>query len=161
MHSPNDYIQEYISQLSKGVIQKAYKNIMKFMSDLSTYLKKRYPDYKVSALYYGYMDMTYFSFTSKDLKSKKLKIAIVYLHEQGRFEVWLSGTNRKVQAEYIKLMSHIDIGSYKLSKVKPGVDSIIEAILIEQPNFDHPEELKKQIEIKAIEFIDNIATFLN
>ena len=161
MDSPNDVIREYKSQLSIGMIQVAYKYIMKFMSDLSIYLKKRHPDYTVSALYYGYMDMTYFAFTPDDLKSKKLKIAIVYLHEQGRFEVWLSGNNRIIQAEYIKLMSHKDIGSYKLSQVMAGVDSIIEAILVEQPDFDHPEELKQQIENKAIEFIDDITMLLN
>ncbi len=31
----------------------------------------------------------------------KLKIAIVYLHEDGRFEVWLGGSNRKIQAEFL------------------------------------------------------------
>jgi len=160
MDSPNEVIREYKSQLSKGIIQEAYKHIMKFMSDLSKYLKKRHPDYTVSVLYYGYMDMTYFAFTPNDLKSKRLKIAIVYLHEQSRFEVWLSGTNRKIQAEYIKLMSHKDIGGYKLSQVMPGVDSIIDVILIEQPDFDHPEELKKQIEKEAINFIDDITTLI-
>ncbi|MDW7740600.1 MAG: hypothetical protein SCJ97_11200 [Bacillota bacterium] len=94
MNSPKEIIREYNSQLSKGMIQAAYKYIMKFMSDLSIYLKKLHPDYTVSALYYGYMDMTYFAFTPDDLRNKKLKIAIVYLHEQSRFEVWLSGNNR-------------------------------------------------------------------
>lgn len=160
MDSPNDLIREYKNQLSKGMIQEAYKYIMKFMSDLSIYLKKRHSYYNVSALYYGYMDMTYFAFTPDDLKSKKLKIAIVYLHEKGRFEVWLSGSNRKIQAEYIDSMSGKDIGGYKLSQVMPGVDSIIEAILVEQPDFDHPEELKKQIEKKTIKFIDDITAVL-
>jgi len=95
------------------------------------------------------------------LKSKRLKIAIVYLHEQGRFEVWLSGTNRKIQAEYINFMRNKDIGGYKLSQVMPGVDSIIEATMVEDPDFDHPEELKKQIEKKAIGFIDDIVKLLN
>jgi len=58
------------------MMQAEYTYIMKFMSDLSIYLKKRYFDYNISALYYGYMDMTYFAFTPSDLKSKKLNIAI-------------------------------------------------------------------------------------
>ncbi len=57
------------------------------MSGLSTYLKNRYPDYTAGALYFGYMDMMYFAFTPSDLKKMKLQIAIVYLHEEGRFEV--------------------------------------------------------------------------
>lgn len=161
MDTLNNYIREYKIQLSKGQIQKAYKGIMTFMSGLSTYLESRYPDYTVSALYFGYMDMTYFAFTPADLKIKKLKIAIVYLHEQGIFEVWLTGSNRKTQAEYIELMRCRNIGKYKLSQVLPGVDSIIEAGLVEKPDFDYPEELKKQIERKTIEFVNNITSILN
>jgi hypothetical protein len=94
------------------------------------------------------------------LKSKKLKIAVVYLHEEGRFEVWLGGSNRKIQAEYINLMRRKNIGKYKLSQVLPGVDSIIESILVEQPDFDHPEKLRKQIERLTMEFVDDIASML-
>ena len=160
MDSLNNHIREYNIQLSKGQIQKAYKGIMTFMSGFSTYLGCRYPDYSASALYFGYMDMTYFAFTPSNLKGKKLKIAVVYLHEEGRFEVWLGGSNRKIQAEYINLMKRKNIGKYKLSQVLPGVDSIIESILVEQPDFDHPEELKKQIEKKTIEFVNDISSML-
>ncbi len=118
---------------------------MTFMSGLRTYLESMYPDYTASSLYFGYMDMTYFAFTPYDLKNKRLKIAIIYLHEQGEFEVWLSGSNRKIQAEYIKLLSGKNLGKYKLSQTLSGVDSIIESTLAEQPDFDHPEELKKHI----------------
>jgi hypothetical protein len=131
MNSLNNHIQEYNTQLSKGQIQKAYKGIMTFMSGLIKYLRSRYPDHTTSAFYFGYMDMTYFAFTPSNLKSKKLKIAIVYLHEEGRFEVWLGGSNKKIQAEYINLMRCKNIGKYKLSQVLPGVDSIIASILAE------------------------------
>ena len=161
MDSLNNHVREYTIQLNKGQIQKAYKGIMTFMSGLRTYLKSMYSEYTTSALYFGYMDMTYFAFTPSDLKNKKLKIAIVYLHEQGRFEVWLGGSNRKIQAEYIKLLSGKNLGKYKLSQALPGVDSIIESTLAEQPDFDHPEELKKHIERKTIEFVNDITSILN
>ncbi len=161
MDSLNNHMREYKIQLSKGQIQKAYKGIMTFMSGLSTYLKNSYPDYTNSSLYFGYMDMTYFAFTPTDLKIKKLKIAIVYLHEKGIFEVWLAGNNRKIQAEYINFMSCKNIGKYKLSQFLPGVDSIIESIIVEKPDFDHPEELKKQIEMKMIEFVNDITSILD
>jgi hypothetical protein len=160
MDSLNNHIYEYKIQLSKGQIQTAYKGIMSFISGLSSYLASRHPEYTASALYFGYMDMTYFAFTPVNLKSKKLKIAVVYLHEEGRFEVWLGGSNRKIQAEYIDLMSRKNIGKYKLSQVLPGVDSIIESILVEQPDFDHPEELRNQIEKKTIEFVNDISSIL-
>lgn len=161
MESLNNHIKEYNTQLCKGQIQKAYKGIMTFMSRLSIYLVDRYPDYATSALYLGYMDMTYFSFTPSYLKLKKLKIAVVYLHQENRFEVWLGGNNRKIQAEYINLIRLKNIGKYKISQVLPGVDSIVESILVENPDFDHYEELKKQIEKGTIKFANDMIKMLS
>ncbi|MPN26887.1 hypothetical protein SDC9_174313 [bioreactor metagenome] len=161
MEPINECIMEYTAQLSKGQIQKAYKGIMTFMSELRSYLESKYPDYTAGNLYFGYMDMTYFAFTPVGLKNKKLKIAVVYLHEKGVFEVWLAGNNRKIQAEYIALMSSENIGIYKLSQVIPGVDSIIESTLVEEPDFDHPEALKRQIEKKTMAFVKDIISVLD
>mgnify|MGYP001024818597 CR=1 FL=1 len=160
MESLNNHILEYKIQLGKGQIQKAYRGIMTFMSGLMKYLENRHPDFIAGALYFGYMDMSYFPFTPAVIKARKLKIAIVYLHEEGRFEVWLSGSNRKIQAEYIKLLKLKISGKYKVSEVLPGVDSIIESVLVEKPDFDNPEELKKQIEVKTIEFVNDIIPLL-
>lgn len=160
MESLNAIIEEYTAQLRKGQIQKAYKGIMTFMSGLKAHMENRYPEYFASALYFGYMDMTYFAFTPLELKNKKLKIAVVYLHEQNGFEVWLSGSNRKIQAQCIERMRHKSIGNYKLSQALPGVDSIIEMQLVEQPDFDHVEELRLTIESKTIEFANSILSML-
>ena len=83
------------------------------------------------------------------------------MHEQGRFEAWLGGSNKKIQAEYIELLGGKNIGKYKLSKVLPGVDSIIESILVEQADFVQLEELKMEIEKKILEFINDITAMLN
>lgn len=160
MDSLNTKIREYTHQLSKGHIQKAYKGLMTFMSSLRAQLESQYPQYTVSALYFGYMDMTYFAFTPPALKDKKLKVALVYIHETGRFEAWLGGSNRKIQAETIELLTGKDIHGYKLSQVSPGVDSIIETILVEQPDFDHSDELKQQIENRLIEFIQDMISVM-
>lgn len=160
MESLNHQIKVYRTQLKKGEIQKAYKGIMTFMSGLSSYLEKKHTDFVSSGLYFGYMDMTYFAFTPSELKNKKLKIAIVYLHVEGRFEAWLGGANRKIQADYINKLKNMNLTHYKLSTVMPGVDSIIETILVEDPDFDHPDELMIQIEHKTIEFAQDIVTIL-
>ena len=161
MNSLNKHIHEYRLQLIKGHIQKAYKGIMTFMSGMKSHLEKNYPDHLTSALYFGYMDMSYFAFTPPSLKAKKLKIAIVYLHEQGRFEVWLGGSNRKIQVEYIERLSHKNLGKYKLSQVSPGVDSIIESILVEHPKFNNLEQLEMHIEKKTTEFINDMTTIVD
>lgn len=154
------YIDEYIRQLNKGQIQKAYRGIMAFMSGLKTYLENGYPDFITGGLYFGYMDMTYFPFTPPDLSQRKLKIAIVYLHEKGKFEAWLSGTNKKIQAELIQRLSQKDIGDYLLSESRPGVDSIIETTLVDRPDFNDPEKIKTTIEQKTLDFIKDIVELL-
>lgn len=160
MESLNNLISEYTDLLKKGMIQKAYKSIIDFMSGLKTYLGKKHYDYTISSLYLGYMDMTYFAFTPDVLKNSKLKIAIVYLHEESRFELWLAAANRQIQADYIDLFSEKDIGSYTLSKIEPGVDAIISAIIVEEPDFENEDELRYKIEIATLEFIEDMIKFL-
>lgn len=161
MNSLNTNIAEYQIQLRKGYIQAAYRGIMEFMSELRIYLVSRYPDYIVSSLYFGYMDMTYFAFTPMKLKSNKLKIAVVYLHQKGSFEAWLTGNNRIIQREYIELLESENIGEYKLSQVMPGVDSIVVANIVDLPDFDNIDILIRQIENKLIKFSDDMILLLN
>jgi hypothetical protein len=97
MESFNQYMDVYKKEMKKGTIRNAYKGLMGYILDLRTHFKNKYPEYFISGLYYGYMDMTYFSFSPESLKDKKLKIAIVFIHETVRFEVWLSGQNKEIQ----------------------------------------------------------------
>ncbi|MEL7603271.1 MAG: hypothetical protein AAGU77_08970, partial [Bacillota bacterium] len=102
--------------------------------------------------------MTYFAFTLPALKDRKLKIAVVYLHEECRFELWLAAANRKIQVDYIEKLRHKDIGEYTLSQAAPGVDAILYTTICEQPDFGHPEELKRLVEEKTLEFARNVAS---
>ena len=91
MKSLNEYVNEYRKQIEKGDIKEAYKGLMEYIMDLRRQFKNKYPEYFVSgSIYQGYMDMTYFSFIPVSLKSKKLRIAIVFIHDKIRFEVWLA-----------------------------------------------------------------------
>ncbi|HZK60616.1 MAG TPA: hypothetical protein VFC41_00980 [Anaerovoracaceae bacterium] len=99
-------MDEYKKQLHKGAIQKAYRGLMDYVMALRTYFENKYPDYSVSgSIYFGYMDMTYFSFFPESLKLKKLKVGIVFVHEIFRFEVRLFGYNKGIQAKYWKLFN--------------------------------------------------------
>jgi hypothetical protein len=89
MESLRDYMLEYRKQLEKGHVQEAYRGLMGYIMDLRMYLKNKYPEYFISGIYQGYMDMTYFSFTPDSLKSLKLKIAVVFIYDTFKFEVWL------------------------------------------------------------------------
>jgi hypothetical protein len=154
-------MSEYRKQLEKGAIQKAYKGLMEYIMDLRTHLKNKYPDYFVSgSIYYGYMDMTYFSFFPESLKQHDLKIAIVFIHDSFRFEAWLAGYNKQVQAKYWKLFKESDWNKYHIVPSTKGVDSIVEYILVDNPDFNDLDTLTKQIEKETLKFITDVESFL-
>jgi hypothetical protein len=162
MKSFQENMKEYKKQLEKGAIQKAYLGLMEYMTYLKTQFKKGYPDYAVSgSLYFGYMDMTYFSIFPKSLKERDLKIAIVFLHEEFRFEVWLSGKNKQVLKKYWELFNDRGWDKYKIVAPVKGVDSIVEHILVDNPNFGDLDALSHQIDLGAVKFIQEVENFLS
>ncbi|MBN1618039.1 hypothetical protein JW887_01695 [Candidatus Dojkabacteria bacterium] len=157
MKSINDNIQEYRLQMQKGDVPTAYREILKYMLKLKTYFQKQYANLSLpGGLYQGYMDMTYFSIIPESLKSKKLKIAVVFIHEDTRFEVWLSGYNKNVQKKYLDLMQKKDLGKYRTPPSLDGYDSILEYTLVEDPDFDNQEELTTRIEKGVVDFIKDV-----
>jgi len=161
MESFHEYMNEYKKQLNKGYIQEAYRGLMDYFGDLRSYLKNKHPEYFVSSsIYYGYMDMTYFSFFPKSLKRRDLKIAIVFIHDTFRFEVWLAGVNRDVQAKYWKLIKENDWDKYHISSNPRTVDYIVDHILIDKPDFSDLDTLTKQIERGTLDFIRDVEGFL-
>ena len=162
MESFHDDIIEYRKQMEKGVINKAYKGLMEYILNLRTYFRNKYPDYFVSgSIYFGYMDMTYFSFYPKSFGNKKLKIAIVFIHESMRFEAWLAGYNKQVQSKYWKLIKESDWNKYHLVSTTKGADSILEHILVDNPDFRDLDKLTKQIERETMKFIKAVESFLS
>ena len=162
METFHEYINEYRKQMEKGAIQKAYKGLMEYIMDLRTHFKNKYPDYVVSSnIYFGYMDMTYFSFFPESLKNRGLKIAIVFIHETFRFEVWLAGYNKQAQTKYWKLFKESEWNKYHLVPTTKGFDSIIEYVLVDDPDFSDLEPLTKQIERETLKFIKDVESFLS
>ncbi len=162
MGSFHEDMTEYRQQLEKGAIQVAYKGLMEYMMGLKTYLQNKYPDHYVSgSIYYGYMDMTYFSFIPGSLKNLKLKIAIVFLHETFKFEVWLAGVNKQVQQKYWLLFQESDWNKYHLVPSTQGMDSIIEHVLVVDPDFSDLDAMTDRIEQGTLSFIRDIESFLS
>jgi hypothetical protein len=162
MGSFQDSVNEYQKQLGKGVIKEAYKGLMEYMMGLRTHFEKEYPDYLVSgSIYFGYMDMTYFSIIPEFFKQRKLKIAVVLLHEKMRFEVWLAGYNKLFQSSYWKLIKEAGWNKYCIVTTTKGVDSIIEHVLVDRPDFNELDSLTTQIEIGILNFIKGVSDFLS
>ena len=162
MTSFHESMNEYRKQLEKGSIQVAYRGLMDYFNALKRYFARNYPDHSVSgSVYYGYMDMTYFSFFPDTFKRRKLKVAIVFLHEAFRFEVWLVGSNRTVQTQYWKLFIESDWNNYHIATPAKGVDAILDHIVIDTPDFRDLDTLTKQIERGTLTFIEDVENFLS
>ncbi|NLP09334.1 hypothetical protein GX408_02945 [bacterium] len=161
MESLQSLIQDYKKQMERGAVPKAYRGLMEYLMALRANLQKKHPDYSLSAsLYQGYMDMTYFAFTPKSLQQKKLKIAIVFVHESCRFEAWLAAYNKPVQATYWKWFKESGWNPASLVPTIKGVDSILETILVDEPDFSDLNGLNKKIEQAALKWIKEVEAFL-
>jgi hypothetical protein len=162
MGSFPESMNEYKKQLKRGYIQDAYQGLMEYFRDLRAYFKNTYPEYSVSdSIYYGYMDMTYFSLFPESLKRRKLKIPIVFTHDTFKFEVWLSGSNRNVQTRYWKLLKESDWNKYHLASNPRAIDYVLDHSLINNPDFGDLATLTKQIERGTLEFIRDVEGFLS
>ncbi|MFC1948600.1 DUF7000 family protein [Chloroflexota bacterium] len=161
MESMPEYIKEYKKQLGKGVIQRAYQGLMKYIMDLRTHFSNNFPDFAPGNIYHGYMDMTYFPISPKSLKSRKLKIAVVFNYDQFRFEAWLAGYNKQIQQKYWILFQESDWNKYRIPSAIKGVDSIVEYTLAENPDFVDLGGLTKLIEKGILYFINDIEDFLS
>ena len=100
--------------------------------------------------------MTYFSLFPESLKRRGLKTAIVFVYDSFRFEVWLSGSNRKVQSKYWKLFKESDWNKYDLASNPKREDYVIDHILVSDPDFGDLDALTSQIERGTLEFIKDV-----
>ena len=157
MKSLNELIEEYTHHLQQGEIQIAYKGIIDFLGKLRAEFIKKYPHYDVSSIYQGYMDMSYFSLNTKSLKDKGLKIAIVYLHDKGGFEVWLSARNRDIAKSYASLLNSNISGDVNIFHDPNNPDAIIECILSPKPNFEDQSSLIDIIDEGVEKFVTKIS----
>ncbi len=105
--------------------------------------------------------MSYFSLNTKLLKDKGLKIAIVYLHEKGDFEVWLSARNRDIAKSYASILNSNISGDVNLFHDINNPDAIIECILTPEPDFEDQVSLIDIIDQSVEKFITTISESLS
>ena len=155
-------MKEFKKQLESGDIIKAYQGLMVYFRELRTHFKDKYTAYSIPGnIYYGYMDMTYFAILPESLKQRKLKIAIVFVYDAFRFEVWLSGMNRKVQVQYNKLIEETGWDKYHLTPNPGSEDSILDQVLVEDPDFSDLDLLTEKIDSGTLKFINDVEDFFS
>jgi hypothetical protein len=159
MKTMNQLIGDYTCHLQLGEIQVAYKGIIDFLGKLRADFIKKYPHFDTSSLYQGYMDMSYFALSTELLKEKGLKIAIVYLHEQGVFEVWLAARNKQIAKRYEALLNS-NMSNIAVFHDNNNQDAIIECILTTTPDFEDQALLTDIIELGTEKFVTAITRIL-
>lgn len=156
-----EQMRVYTDCLQKGSIQQAYKGLLQFMLGLRNDISSAHPELgQAGSFYAGNMDMSYFAIVPEALKQRGLKIAVVYLHEAARFEVWLSAANKKIQERYWEALSRSTWRKYRLVPTTHGYDSILEAVLADLPDFSDLPALSAQITQGTLVFIDDVEAFL-
>ena len=143
-----EYITAYKKQLAKGELQIAYNILFKCVMRLKTHCEKTFSkDYSFGNISPGYMNFTYFPFFNEYLRKEKLRFGIVLNHSEMRFEIWLMGQNSEIQIKYWNLLktsfgnqARIDMPKY----------SVLEVILVDNPDFDDVDKLIAKINDKAI-----------
>lgn len=148
-------VNAYKKQMELHEIPIAYKGLMSFMLQLRTHFINKHGNGNIiGSFYQGYMDISYFPVTPITLKKKQLKIGIVFNHQKVQFELWLVGTNKKSQKNFWTALKQRNHLNYSLSKSPQ--DSIINFVMVANPNFSNVDNLIKQIEKETLAFIKNM-----
>jgi len=108
------------------------------------------------------MDMSYFSLSTDSLSAKGLKIAVVYLHEKGAFEAWLSARNRDIARSYESVFNSKDdfLRTHSYYHDRHNQDAILEYTLTTAPDFENQDLLMGLIERGVEKFAAAVASRL-
>lgn len=151
MDQLNPMIEAYTAALNEGTLREAYSGIIRCMRSLRKRFEKEAVGYSVSSLYEGLMDMTYFALTSDLLRGSSLKLAVVYVHRKGSFELWISGKNRSVLKRYENVFFKLPPLSFSRFHEKDNRDAIMEFTLVDSPDFSRLENLEKSVLLAVLE----------
>jgi hypothetical protein len=150
------YIHEYERLMRTTGMQKGYQELIKTFRALRTHLASGMPGYKFTgSIVENNMDYSYFQFTDDGLRSQGLKFVVVFVHKEFAYEIWLSGMNRKVQADYHRALSkakHL----FALSPDPQRCDYILKDKLIDGIDYVHCEESFEVIRGNAAAFVRKV-----
>ncbi|HDY7438690.1 TPA: hypothetical protein RQJ43_004556 [Vibrio vulnificus] len=135
-------IPAYKMVFASGELQKTYQDLVSIVQSLRTEFHKKYKgQFTVANVLHGYIDFTYFYLQNDYLKKHKLKLAIVFNHQQAQFELWLLGQTKDVQISYWEKLQGV---KWVNQDVMPEW-SIFEVLMLADPNFDDTKVLFESI----------------
>ena len=161
MYPVQDDLREFRARLDEGSIQRAYGALLAYVATLRTHFERTAVPYRVSALYQGCLDMTYFALFPPALHRRGLKVAVVFDYGAFRFEAWLAGTNREVQRAFWQVLRDADLPGCRIVTPATGVDAIVERDLTGPVDLADPDALTRTIERATLEFVGDVERFLD
>lgn len=158
MNFNSEYLETYKSLLATTELQLGYQEFIKLFRFLRIELEKELPDFSFSGnIVENNMDFAYFQLTDKDLREKGVKIQVVFVHKSFRFEVWVSGYNRKIQCSYYNKLKNQHL-KYYLNDNPERIDYIFKAEIennIELHSGDIVISKIKPVVLEMITFVKN------
>jgi hypothetical protein len=73
----------------------------------------------------------------------------------------LAGYNKAIQKKYWSIIKQSNWNKYRLPSSIEGNDSIVESVLVDNPDFSDLNALTKQIEVATLQFIADVEAFLS
>lgn len=144
----NTCIAIYKAQLEQGEIQKAYHYLLRYLMHLKAQISDSLStEFSCGNISPGYMDFSYFPFFDDYLRERKLRFGIVLNHRALRFELWLMGQNATIQSAYWNKLKNSPLNAGRTEMPKY---SILEAVLVETPNFNQTDLLTIQVKEEAM-----------
>lgn len=158
MNFNRDLLNEYKTLLQTTDLIEAYQEFIKLFRFLRIELEKTMTEYRFQGnIAENGMDYSYLLFWNEELKSKGLKIAVVFVHRDFRFEVWVSGFNRKYQSKYYDILKDKEI-PFELTSSPTKTDYILRvpADISDISNGDYVVEKIKSISDELLIFIKHL-----
>lgn len=151
-------LSEYKELLQTTNLREGYQEFIKLFRYIRAALEKSMPEYRFQGnIVENGMEYSYFLFTNDHLKEKGLKIAVVFVHKEFQFEVWLSGFNRKYQSEYYDLLKGKNI-PFELTDNPARRDYILRVTLEETVDISDGSLLIKEIKSISNELLTFVDT---
>lgn len=158
MEFNKNYLSEYKKLIETTDLQKGYQEFIKLFRFLRTELKKALPEYDFSGhIVENNMDFAYFQLSDDELIASGLKIQVVFIHKDFRFEVWVSGYNRKIQCAYYEKLKSQTI-PYALNNNPNRVDYIIKTPLNENLDLSDGFGVLEEIKVHVLDCVNYIKT---
>ncbi|PVZ87888.1 hypothetical protein C9426_09815 [Serratia sp. S1B] len=159
MKNFNSSVAIYKEQLKQGDIKNAYEGLMKYVTSMKTRFSNNFPEqFSFGNVSPGYLDFTYFPFFNSFLRERKLRFGIVLNHSEIRFELWLMGQNAEVQKKYWHLLKN---SQWNKDRVAMPQYSVLESILVTNPDFENLDALTVAIEKAATDTCRDILNHIN